>query len=145
MSSHDIPGINWSADRTLPAFQTPHSLTVFDLRGASQKVQLGAATLAGLINRPQPKVYLVFSDDDNSWLKELPSSIPHETSTSSGDDALEGMLLAFPGTPKGMVIYDQDFTDSINIATTIAGQNDCIIVSPDQAQDLQQPPFNLQV
>ena len=32
-----------------------------------------------------------------------------------------------------MVIYDPNFKDSINIATTIAGQNDCIIVSPTQA------------
>jgi hypothetical protein len=43
-----------------------------------------------------------------------------------------------------MIIYDSNFSDSINIATTMAGQNDCIVVSPDQAADLQQA-YNLPV
>ena len=51
MSSSDIAGINWSAGRLLPAFQTPKHLTIYDLRGASNEVQLSAATMAGLINR----------------------------------------------------------------------------------------------
>ena len=50
MSSLDIAGINWSADRLLPAFQTPKQLTIYDVRGASSDVQLCAATMAGIIN-----------------------------------------------------------------------------------------------
>ena len=45
MSSLDIAGINWSAGRLLPAFQTPKHLTIYDLRGASKEVQLSAATM----------------------------------------------------------------------------------------------------
>jgi len=137
MSSKDIPGINWSAGRLVPAFQEPEKLTIYNLRGASMEVLLSAATMAGLINRPQPQVYLIFNDDDDFWLKEIPGSITRETAPTSGNDLLEGMLKAFPDYAKGMVIYDPNFKDSINIATTIAGQNDCIIVSPVQAQDLE--------
>jgi len=137
MSSKYIPGINWSADRLVPAFQTPKQLTIYDLRGTSMELLLSAATMAGLINRPQPQVYLKFTDDDETWLKEL-HAIPQATAHSAGNDVLKRMLTAFPNYAKGMVIYDPDFKDSINIATTIAGQNDCIIVSPAQARDLQQ-------
>lgn len=135
MSSKDIPGINWSAGRLVAEFQQPQHLTIYDLRGASTEALLSASTMAGLINRPQPQAYLIFSDDDVFWLKEL-HTIPQETSPTNGDGVLDGMLITFRKYAKGMVIYDPSFKDSINIATTIAGQNDCIIVSPTQAQDL---------
>jgi GxGYxYP putative glycoside hydrolase C-terminal domain/GxGYxYP_N second domain/GxGYxYP third domain/GxGYxYP_N 1st domain len=144
MSSMDIAGINWSAGRLLPAFQTPKHLTIYDLRGASNEVQLSAATMAGLINRPEPMVYQIITDQDAFWLKELLGGIPQESSPTSDNGVLEGMLIPFRSAVKGMVIYDPNFIDSINIATTIAGQNDCIVVSPGQAADLQQP-YNLPV
>ncbi|HEY6406341.1 MAG TPA: GxGYxYP domain-containing protein, partial [Ktedonobacteraceae bacterium] len=134
----EIEGINWSADRILPAFQAPQQLTVFDLRGASPEVQLSAATMAGLINRPQPKVYLITSDEEVSWLKEAAGSIAQETSAANGDGVIEGLMIAFRSAIQGMIIYNPDFTDSINIATTMAGQRNGIVVSPTQAQDLQQ-------
>ncbi len=144
MSSQDIPGINWSAGRLLPAFQTPKHLTIYDLRGASKEVQLSAGTMAGLINRPEPRVYQIITDVDAFWLKELLGAIPQDTSPASGDGVLEGMLIPFRSSIQGMIIYDPNFSDSINIATTMAGQYDCIVVSPEQAADLQQP-YNLPV
>ncbi len=144
MSSMDIAGINWSADRLLPAFQTPKHLTIYDVRGASNEVQLSAATMAGLINRPEPMVYQIITDEDAFWLKELLGGIPQESSPTSGNDVLDGMLIPFRSAVQGMVIYDPNFIDSINIATTIAGQTNCIVVSPNQAADLQQP-YNLPV
>jgi putative glycoside hydrolase with GxGYxYP motif/GxGYxY motif-containing protein len=144
MSSMDIAGINWSADRLLPAFQTPEHLTIYDLRGASNVVKLCAATMAGIINRPMPRVYQIITDEDAFWLKELLGGIPQENSPTSGDGVLEGMLIPFRSSVQGMIIYDPNFIDSINIATTMAGQTDCIVVSPDQAAALQQP-YNLPV
>ncbi len=137
MSSQEIPGIDWSAGRILPAFQPPQQLTIFDLRGASQDVQLSATTMAGLINRPQPMAYFIIEDNDEFWRKELLGAIPQETSPSKGDEVLAGMLLAFRSCTKGMIIYDPNMPDSINIATTLAGQRDGIVVSPTQVQELQ--------
>ena len=134
----EIEGINWSADRILPAFQAPQQLTVFDLRGASQDIQLSATTMAGLINRPLPKVYLITSNEEVFWLKEALGSIPQETSTATGDTVLEALLISFRDAIEGMIIYDPSFIDSINIATTMAGQSGGIVVSPIQAQDFQQ-------
>ena len=144
MSSTDIAGINWPADRLLPAFQKPEHLTIYDVRGASNAVQLCAASMAGIINRPMPRVYQISTDEDATWLKELLGGIPQENSPTSGDGVLEGMLIPFRSSIQGMIIYDPHFTDSMNIATTMAGQTDCIVVSPDQAAVLQQP-YNLAV
>jgi len=137
-NQREIEGINWSADRILPAFQTPQQLTVFDLRGASQDIQLSATTMAGLINRPLPKVYLITSNEEVFWLKEALGSIPQETSPATADTVLEALLINFRNAIEGMIIYDPGFIDSINIATTMAGQRGGIVVSPMQAQDFQQ-------
>ncbi len=140
----EIEGIDWSGDRILPAFQAPQALTVFDLRGASAEVQLSAVTMAGLINRPQPKVYLITSDEEVFWLKEALGSIPQETSVANGDGILAVLLIGYRTAIQGMIIYNPDFSDSINIATTMAGQREGIVVSPTQAQDWQQT-YNLPI
>src|SRR5438046_8523799 len=139
MSSMYIAGIDWPAGRLLPVFQTPKHLTIYDLRGASNEVQLSAATMAGIINRPMPMVYQIITDEDAFWLKELLGGIPQESSPTSGDGVLEGMLIPFRSSVQGMIIYDPNFIDSINIATTMAVQNDCIIVLPNQAAELKGP------
>lgn len=129
--------LDWPADRLLPQFQTPQHLTVYDIRKASPDGQVAISTLAGLINRPQPQVYLLATGEDEFWLQQLAAAIPHEISPASGDDVLAAMLTAFPNYAKGLIISDPAFPDSINIATTIAGQQDGIVVAPDQASALQ--------
>ena len=89
-------------------------------------------------------VYQIITDEDASWLKQLLGGVPQENSPTSGNDVLDGMLIPFRSSIQGMIIYDPNFVDSINIATTMASQYDCIVVSPGLAADLQQP-FNLPV
>src|SRR5262249_21166509 len=54
------------------------------------------------------------------------------------NDILIALLASYRERVQGMIIYDPDFSDSINIATMLAGQQDGIIVSPAQASELQQ-------
>jgi GxGYxYP putative glycoside hydrolase C-terminal domain/GxGYxY sequence motif in domain of unknown function N-terminal len=134
----EVEGIDWPADRYLPAFQPPQQLTIYDLRGASQDILLSATTMAGLINRPQPKVYLISSDEEVFWVKQSLGQIARETSEARDDAVLESLLINFRHAIEGMIIYDPGLIDSINIATTMAGQLGGIVVSPIQAQSLQQ-------
>ncbi len=146
-SSTEIAGIDWSADRIIPAFQTPQHLEVYDIRSASRDEQLSITTLAGLINRPQPQVYLISNDEDPFWLREVFASVPHDTPTPpfANNAILDALLTAHRSSVQGMIIYDPDFIDSINIATTLAGQRDAVVVSPTQAQALQQDPHKLPI
>ena len=137
MSTSEVAGLDWSAGKLLPAFQAPQALTVYDIRGASNETQISVTTFVGLINRPQPRVYLLITDDDVFWLNTVFHTLPYSTSSSTKDDVLNALLDIYESCLQGMVIYDLALPDTINVATTIAGQRDALVVSPEQAQLLQ--------
>src|SRR5581483_1745836 len=135
----EIAGLDWSGDRMIPAFQEPGHLAIYDLRGATRDTLLTATTMTGLINRPRPEVYLITSNDDAFWLSQAFGFVPQERASVSGDEALNGLLTTYGDTIQGGIIYDPDLVDTINIATMLAGQRDGIVVSPEQAANLQLP------
>ncbi len=137
MSNTEVTGLDWSPGKLLPAFQTPEELTVYDIRGASTETKISVTTFVGLINRPQPRVYLFINDDDVFWLDTVFNTVPHTTSASNNDTVLDALLDNYESCLQGMVIYDPALLDTINIATTIAGQREALVVSPAQAQQLQ--------
>lgn len=136
--STEAANLNWSNERLLPAFQAPQHLDIYDIRGASHDIQLTITMLTGLINRPQPRVYLVSRDGDNFWLNAVLTSVPHTVSPARGNDILDTLFKTYRDSIQGLIIYDPDFIDSVNIAMMMAGQRDGIVVSPDQAAQLQQ-------
>lgn len=135
--SYDVSGLDWSMGRMIPAFQAVEYLDVYDLRGAMRDVQLAVTTGVGILNRPQPRVYLIFSSDDEYWLKQLAPSLPQTLTSQTGDAALNILLEKYHVHIQGLIIYDPNLIDTINIATTLAGQRDGIVVSPELAQELQ--------
>jgi hypothetical protein len=142
--SENIPGIDWPVNRMFPAFQTSERLNIYDIRQASKDIQLTISTLVGLINRPKPQVYLLFNRDDEEWLQEIPDAILQIGTTVSNDAVLHDLLATYRPYVKGMIIYDPNLLDSINVAATMAGQEDGIVVSPEQAEALRLP-YNLAV
>jgi hypothetical protein len=136
---------NWAASGLWPTFQAPDQLEVYDIRSASQDAQLSITTMTGVINRQQPKVYLLSSADAAFWLQEVFAQIPQDVSPATGNAALDAMLNSYGSSIRGMIIYDPNCIDSINIATMMAGQDDGIVVSPAQADVLQGPPHQLPV
>src|SRR5947209_9826592 len=136
---------NWSSNNQWPTFQAPDHLDVYDVRGASQDAQLSITTMTGVINRQQPKVYLLSSVDAAFWLQEVFAQIPHDVSAATGNAALDALLSSYGSSIRGMIIYDPNCVDSINIATMMAGQQEGIVVSPAQAGALQGTPHQLPV
>ncbi len=134
---YDVAGLDWSEGRMIPAFQTVEHLDVCDLRGATHAVQLAATTCVGFLNRPQPRVYLIFSDDDEYWLKQLMPSLPQTLASQIGNAALNVLLDKYRVHIQGLIIYDPKLIDTINVATILAGLRNGIVVSPELAQDLQ--------
>jgi GxGYxYP putative glycoside hydrolase C-terminal domain/GxGYxYP_N second domain/GxGYxYP third domain/GxGYxYP_N 1st domain len=136
---------DWAASGWWPTFQSPDHLDVYDIRGASQDTQLAVTTMTGVINRQKPQVYLLSSGDAAFWLQEVFAQIPHDVSPATGNAALDAMLNKYASSIQGMIIYDPNSIDSINIATMLAGQRDGMVVSPAQASTLQGPPHQLPV
>lgn len=131
-----VAGLDWSNNRMIPAFQPPTHLDVFDIFGASLDIQLTITTLVGLVNRPQPRIYLVMGGDDEFWRNEVFMHIPQAVSPMTGNDALAPLLQQYSDTIQGMIMYDPGLYDSINIATMLAAQRNAIAVSPEQASSI---------
>ncbi|MGZ6365289.1 MAG: GxGYxYP domain-containing protein [Ktedonobacteraceae bacterium] len=136
---------NLAAGGGWPTFQSPDHLDVYDIRGASQDTQLAITTMTGIINRQKPQVYLLSSADAAFWLQQVFSQIPQDVSPAVGNAALDAMLNKYASSIKGMIIYDPNSMDSVNIATMLAGQRDGMVVSPALASTLQKPPHQLTV
>jgi hypothetical protein len=134
--SYETPGLNWSADRLIPAFQSVQYLTIYDLREAGPDIQLAATVCAGLVNRPRPSVYLVFNQHDLDWLQHLPPSLPQTLDASRGAAVLDALLDQHRAQIEGMIIYDPALPDTLNVATTLAGQRAGLVVSPTLAEAL---------
>ncbi len=124
-------GIEWPENRLLPAFAEVESLQVIDVRREPGEVQLMLACLQGLVNREKLRLYLIDHSEEGSetWLREL--KVPIERS----DDPV-GLVRRFREVVKGLVIYDPALSDSVNVATTLAGQRDALVVSPAWAERL---------
>ena len=143
--SFDVPELDWSNNRVIPGFLPVQHLDVYDFRGSAHDVQLAATTCAGIINRPQPRVYQVFGDDDEYWLQQAigrgqahAPTISLTRATSSGNDVLFELLDSYKGDIQGLIVYDPACIDSINVGTTLAGLRSGILVSPALAQTLQE-------
>ena len=133
----DVPGLDWSDERIVPAFQAIEQLTVYDIRGASQDEQVAATIIAGIVNRPQPYIYLMSRDDDATWLERALSNIPQTHAPQRGRSALFALLDMYRSLLKGLIVFDPALPDSLNVATTIAGQRDGIVVPPGMVEELQ--------
>lgn len=137
----DQSGIFWPANQELPTFAQPHHLDVLDLTNESGDVKQLFTTLQGLINRREPRIYILGDRPDEgktTWLNDF--HIPY---TSYTDPWL--VLKKYVHEVKGIIIYDPNLLDTTNIATTLAGLRDGIVASPDLAAKLTAAPYNLRV
>ncbi|GAC1364831.1 MAG: GxGYxYP family putative glycoside hydrolase [Ktedonobacteraceae bacterium] len=136
--SFDVPGLDWSDERMIPAFQAIQHLDVYDFRDAARDEQVAATIIAGIVNRPQPRIYLLLGDDDALWLSQAFSPLPQTLAPQSGHSALFALLDTYHTFVKGLIIFNPALIDTLNVATTLAGQQDGIVVSPDLARVLQE-------
>jgi GxGYxYP putative glycoside hydrolase C-terminal domain/GxGYxY sequence motif in domain of unknown function N-terminal len=140
-----MPGMIDTNKRLLPVFETPAHLEIYDIQNAAYDVQLSVTTLTGLINRGQPRIYLLSNNDAEGLFNALLVHVPHEYIATDREDTLDAMLKTYRDIVRGMVIYDPAMLDSVNVATTMAGLRDAIVVSPQQAAVLQHKPYQLPV
>jgi hypothetical protein len=97
---------------------------------------MAAATLQGIINRQAPRLYLFSRKDDRPayWLKVLsaPGRWLHGKRIVPLPDL--GALVRLAGDRlRGAVIWDPAVPASVNVATTIAGVDDAVVLSPEMA------------
>ncbi|GIP21077.1 GxGYxYP domain-containing protein [Paenibacillus sp. J22TS3] len=136
-ASMQADSLKWPKNQALPNFGKAKHLDVANVYEAPGDIKLLLTTLEGIINRQQPRIYVLQNKVD-PWLEDL--KVPYK----QYDNAME-ILKKYAKEIKGIIVYDPDMPDSINVATTLAGLKDAVVASPEQAQQLTASPYNLAV
>ncbi len=117
--------IEWHADLLSPSMPEDN-ITVVDITGLPDEEQLTYISLQGLVNKRSGSVYLIQLETDPYWLDVLKDQ--HGIGVR-----LRGPL-AFANEqddiPQGFVVVDPGRGDTVNVATTIAGVMNYLIVYP---------------
>ena len=87
-------------------------------------------TLQGIVNRETPRLYLLGEEDTDGHWVEWYSNYGLDPDECSIDAALESSL---PETNGAYVLGAQDADWEVPLAVTLAGLNDCLVVTPEQA------------
>jgi len=121
-----------SDDPVIYTYTLAHAATA-----ASYDESMAVACLQGIVNRDAPRVYVLSRKNHRpEYWKEIMSAkgrwLHGKTFKPLADlDAL--VALARPKL-KGAVIWDPDVPASVNVATTIAGVEDGVVLSPEYAK-----------
>ncbi|WP_372628961.1 GxGYxYP domain-containing protein [Cohnella sp.] len=132
--------IVWPKGQALPSFKQAKHLDVADVYDAPGDVKLLMSTLQGIVNRKEPRIYLLENQEEGrlAWLNDL--SVPYWLHDDYWD-----VFDAYRKEIKGVVVYDPAVPDSVNVATTLAGLEDAVVASPELAAKLTAMPYGLNV
>ncbi|MGP4042260.1 GxGYxYP domain-containing protein [Gracilibacillus sp. D59] len=133
--------IKWPQTQALPTFAKAKHLDVVDLRENTGDEKLLFTTLQGNVNRERPRIYFIetdYEEGDFTWLNDL--DVPYSIKENPWD-----LLLKYKNEISGVIVYDPEVEDSINVATTMAGLEQAVVASPELADKLTEAPFNLTI
>lgn len=110
-------------------------------------IAVAAATAQGIINRLSPRLYLLSPDvsEPAFWLDIMRRDgrwLSRRRMAPVAD--LDALVALGGGVLQGAVIWDPEVPASLNVATTLAGIHDAVVLSPDLA-DRQRPAWRLPV
>jgi hypothetical protein len=123
-----------------PTFTTPSTIVNVNLVGAGQAGDdyMATTTLQGAYNQLQnsTRLYVSVGGDDPYWLTHaVPSGITVSTFSFTASDpegALKALLTTYGSSIAGYYICDPyNAPESCNMAMTLAGINDAMVVNPD--------------
>ena len=138
-----IPHPRIYAGLTLPAPPRPYPtlqpktppparhLYVADVRHLTHDEQLLLTSLQGLVNRTQPRIYLIGGDDDPFWLQAMQDQGQTGTPITVTDPF--SLLKTFQSAYKGAVVPDPKVYVSPCLAVDLAGADDLVIATPELA------------
>lgn len=127
-------GLSWPAGRALPSFPAPRHLDAAAIESLSGDRQVLLTTLQGIINRREPRIYLLIAGDntDQVWLDT--SKVPY----TKVSDPLS-LVTKYREEIQGAIVYDPGVPDTINVATSLAGLQNAVIATADLAAQYKLP------
>jgi GxGYxYP putative glycoside hydrolase C-terminal domain/GxGYxY sequence motif in domain of unknown function N-terminal len=134
----------WPLGQALPTFATARHLDIADVEPLAGDEQLLFNTLEGIVNRVEPRIYLLWGADEGkrTWLDTLRGE--YGVATTDVPSAWS-LLTAYRPSIAGMIVYDPKVPDSINVATTLAALHGAVVASPTLAVTLAAAPYDIPV
>ena len=128
-----LPGKAAAAERDsptplLPSFGHATTLDVADVSRLHGDDQLLLTTLQGVVNRRRPRLYFNYDAGgvDLRWLTGTGADVTRH------DNALD-LIGRYRGEVRGAVLHDPEVPDSVNVATTLAGLENAVAATAEQA------------
>ena len=115
----------------LPRSAPPGHLLVLDIAEMDRPTRYLAAGLQGLINRQTPRVYLVGYWSDRSMQRFLDYYATRFGVTWEDAGDLWELVERFGSLIQGAVVYDPDLPETVDVATTLAGLENLVVLHPD--------------
>lgn len=133
-------GITWSSSHYLPGFAAPADridCVDMDLLPADEQAMI--SSLEGIVNRTRPSIASVSaaSEGEFTWLQIH--------NLDYGTISATNALLKYATNITGLVVYDDNELDTLNLATTIAGLKDELICDAPLLNMLTNPPYNFPI
>ncbi|MFI7132255.1 GxGYxYP domain-containing protein [Nonomuraea sp. NPDC050153] len=112
----------------LPNFGRPTHLDFADLTTLHGNDQLLLTTLQGVVNRRRPRLYFNYDAAayDQRWLAGTGAAVTRH------DQPLD-LVARYRAEVRGAILHDPDVPDSVNVATTLAGLEDAVAATAEQA------------
>lgn len=137
LASYGNPLI-WPASQYFPAFSTPAgTIDCVDMDGLPSDQIAMSCSLEGIVNRAQPRLACVSgaSEGAGTWMRI------HNLSTNMIDPF--SAVSKYETNVTGLVVYDANLWDTLNLATTIAGVKNELICDGALLPTLTNSPYNL--
>jgi hypothetical protein len=137
------------ADLTLPDVPRPYPtfqprgnpmaehLYVADVRQMTPDEKVLLNSLQGIVNRKQPRIYLIFRDSDPFWLDQMQKQGQTGEPVTVSDPW--SLVKTFRTEIRGAVVPDPKVFVSPQVAVDIAGLDDEVIATPELADRLGLP------
>lgn len=112
----------------LPGFGRPARLDFADISTLHGNDQLLLTTLQGVVNRRRPRLYFNYTAEnyDVRWL-------PSTGATVTGHDRPLDLIARYKNEVRGAILHDPAVPDSVNVATTLAGLENAVAATAEQA------------
>ena len=100
------------------------------------------ASLKGVVNVTKPRIFSyegdAFAEGEHAWLESLGLAWTDQPDKWA-------LIGKYRSEIKGLVVWDPTVPDTMNLATTLAGQKKALVASPAQLARLMGPPYNLTI
>jgi hypothetical protein len=135
--------ITWPEGQLLPTFPAPaQKQDLIYLQSNPGEEKYLFASLKGLVNRTQPRIFSYEGDNaaegPYTWLNSLSMNYAESSSNWS-------ILRKYLSEVSGLIVYDDEQIHTVNLATTLAKDKNALIAAPSLVAQLTSAPYNLPI